>query len=124
MKNLVKKAGKALVPAAAAGAGAVSVGFLVSKIPVADQKAKAGIIMAGGLLLTALSKKPADIMHNAGLGVFAGGAILMAKEFGIAGVGSSDPIMDLSGQDIEGDDDIHGAESPLNGAEDAESELA
>lgn len=112
MKGLTSK----IVPAVSIGAGAVASGFVVSKLPIENDKLKAAVPVALGIFL--MTRK--GIIADLGAGMVAGGFLKLAQSFGIGEVEQT-PVMELDeidNLDIEGiDDDV------VSGMESEEEEL-
>jgi hypothetical protein len=98
MKGITSK----IVPAVSIGAGAVASGFVVSKLPIENEKLKAAVPVALGIFL--MSRK--GIIADLGAGMVAGGFLKLAQSFGIGEV--DQPVMaidEVDDLDIDGIDD-------------------
>lgn len=105
-----------IVPAVSIGAGAVASGFVVQKLPIANEKLKAAVPVALGIFL--MTRK--GIIADLGAGMVAGGFLKLAQTFGI-GEAEEVPVMEMDevdNLDIDGiDDDV------VSGMESEEEEL-
>lgn len=113
---MIKNVTKNLVPVLATGAGAVGANFLASKLPIADEKIQAGVLVLAGLLLS--GKK--GIVGSLATGIAVGGVVKLATSFGLGAL--PDPIMELSEFDVYDNDGMNGIPDPISGYADFEQE--
>jgi hypothetical protein len=114
MAKKMKLTGK-IMPVVGIAAGAIGSGFVTKFVPIQNDKIKSAIPLALGFLL--LGRK--GLIGDLGAGMIAGGAINLAKTFGIGA--TEYPVMDLDEVDtLEVSDLVEGMESPVEGTDDFE----
>jgi len=106
IKGITKK----VAPVLAMGGGAVGANFLAAKLPFADEKIQAGVLVLAGLVLSASTK---GLVSDLSTGVAIGGVVKLASSFGIGAL--PDPIMELEDLDIYDSDGVNGIPDPIMG---------